>query len=156
MMFQPGKRAKGLSCRPTILLVEDEPFVRAATCSILESLGFEVLPAEDAQQAMMIYEHCGGKICLLMTDMVLPGQSGQQLGCKVRERSPEVYVLVTSGYGRFEYEAEMPEARTYFLAKPYSKCTLLEKIEKILGSNSLKKPPSQAIAGKPQTAATIN
>jgi DNA-binding NtrC family response regulator len=152
MMFQPGKRAKGLSSRRTILLVEDEPFVRAATCSILESLGFEVLPAEDAQQAMMIYEHCGGKICLLMTDMVLPGESGQQLGSKVRERSPEVYVLVTSGYARSEYETEMPEARTYFLAKPYSKCTLLEKIEGILGSSSLKKPAPQAVQGKAHSA----
>jgi CheY-like chemotaxis protein len=42
--------------RRTILLVEDEPFVREATCSILESANFEVLPAGDAQEAMKVYE----------------------------------------------------------------------------------------------------
>ena len=44
--------------RRTILLVEDEPFVREATCCILESARFEVLPPEDAQDAMKVYEKC--------------------------------------------------------------------------------------------------
>ena len=67
-----------------------------------------------------------------MTDMVLPGRTGQQLGQDLRQRSPELVVLVTSGYDNPEYETEAPESRTYFLAKPYSRRTLLDKIEKIL------------------------
>ena len=55
-----------------------------------------------------------------MTDMVLPGRSGQQLGQDLREQSPQVVVLVTSGYSNAEYETEAPESLTYFLAKPYS------------------------------------
>jgi hypothetical protein len=51
---------------------------------------------------------------------------------------------VTSGYGNPEYEAEAPESRTYFLAKPYSRRTLVEKIEKILGAVSLGRAASQA------------
>ena len=88
--------------RRTILLVEDEPFVREATCSILESAGFEVLPAEDAQDAMKVYEECKRGIDLVITDMVLPGRTGQQLGQDLREHSPEVAVLVTSGYSNPE------------------------------------------------------
>ena len=68
-----------------------------------------------------------------MTDMVLPGRSGEQLGQDLRKQTPEVVVLVTSGYDNPEYETEAPESHTYFLAKPYSRKTLLEKIEKILG-----------------------
>jgi len=130
--------------RRTILLVEDEPFVREATCSILESAGFEVLPAGDAQDAMKVFEECKPAIDLVVTDMVLPGRSGQQLGQDLREHSPEVAILVTSGYGNPEYEAETPESRTYFLAKPYSRRTLVEKIEKILAAALLGRPASQA------------
>ncbi|MGB7331980.1 MAG: response regulator [Terriglobales bacterium] len=124
--------------RRTILLVEDEPFVREATCSILESAGFEVLPAKDAQDAMKIYDeyqqNSEHRIDLVMTDMVLPGRSGEQLGQDLRKHSPEVVVLVTSGYGNPEYETEAPESHTYFLAKPYSRRTLVDKIEKFLGA----------------------
>src|SRR5260370_925801 len=51
MTLQPHVLANDRPRRRTILLVEDEPFVREATCSILESARFEVLPAEDAQEA---------------------------------------------------------------------------------------------------------
>jgi DNA-binding NtrC family response regulator len=123
-------------------LVEDEPFVREATCSILEAAGFEVLPAQDAQEAMGIHQECMRRIDLVMTDMVLPGRSGEQLGQDLREGSPEAVVLITSGYGNAEYEMEVPESHTYFLAKPYSRRTLLEKIEKILA------PPLLACVAK--------
>ncbi len=124
----------------TILLVEDEPFVREATCGILQHAGFRVLCTEGAQQAMQVYDDCQGgidlAIDLVMTDMVLPGRSGQQLGQDLQERSPEVVVLITSGYLNPEYESEAPESRTYFLAKPYSRRTLLDKIETILGAKT--------------------
>jgi DNA-binding NtrC family response regulator len=142
--FANGGFANDRPRRRTILLVEDEPFVREATCSILESAGFEVLPAEDARDAMKVYEECPRGIDLVMTDMVLPGRSGEQLGQDLREHSPEVVILVTSGYGNPEYETEAPASRTYFLAKPYSRRTLVEKIEKILGAASLGRTASQA------------
>jgi len=130
--------------RRTILLVEDEPFVREATCSILENAGFEVLPAEDARAAMEVYEACKRGIDLVMTDMVLPGRTGQQLGQDLRQSSPEIAVLVTSGYGNSEYATEAPELRTYFLAKPYSRRTLVEKIEKIFAAVALVRVATQA------------
>ena len=116
----------------TILLVEDEPFVREATRNILENAGFHVLPAENAAEAMRVYENCHGCIDLVMTDMVLPGRTGFELGNDIRKRSPQVSVLVTSGYGSAEYDTEDPSAQTYFLPKPYSRRELLGKIEVIL------------------------
>ncbi len=130
--------------RRTILLVEDEPFVREATCSILQHAGFEVLPAADAREATKLFEGRPCGIDLLMTDMVLPGATGQQLGQDLRMRSPALVVLVTSGYCNLEYDTEAPESRTYFLAKPYSRKTLLEKIEQILGADVLARPATQA------------
>ena len=144
MTLQPYAYTNDRPRRRTILLVEDEPFVREATCSILESAGFEVLPAGDARDAMKVYEECKRGIDLVITDMVLPGRSGQQLGQDLRQHSPEVVVLVTSGYGNPEYETEAPESRTYFLAKPYSRRTLVEKIERILGASPLGRAATQA------------
>jgi len=137
--------------RRTILLVEDEPFVREATRGILERAGFEVLPAFDVQDAIKIYDDrqrgidlvIDPAIDLIMTDMVLPGGTGQQLAQDLRQRSPELVVLVTSGYGNPEYDIEAPETRTYFLAKPYSRRTLIDKIEQILAPAPLARPATQ-------------
>ena len=144
MTLQPCTYASEQRRQRTILLVEDEPFVREATRGILEHAGFEVLPAEDALEAMKVYEECKRPIDLVMTDMVLPGRTGWQLGQDLRQRSPEVKVLVTSGYGNAECGTEEPESRTYFLAKPYSRRGLVEKIEKILGGMPLRRAATQA------------
>lgn len=124
----------------TILLVEDDAYVRQATCNILEHAGFLVMAAEDATQAMKIYEDRAPEIDLVMTDMVLPGPSGQQLGQNLRQRSPAVAVLITSGYSNAEFDVEEPKSLTFFLAKPYSRQTLLDKIKKILKPIALAKP----------------
>lgn len=135
-----NERKNGQVFRGTILLVEDEPFVREATCGILRNGCFEVLLAKDADQAIAVYEECEQRkqadVDLLMTDMVLPGATGRELGQTLQRRSPALAVLVTSGYSNPEYDMETPESRTYFLAKPYSMRTLIAKIEKILGSDS--------------------
>jgi DNA-binding response OmpR family regulator len=143
MTLQASAYANDRPARRTILLVEDELFVREATRSILEHAGFEVLPAEDARDAMKVYEGFTREIDLVMTDMVLPGGTGRQVGQDLRRRSPEIVVLMTSGYSDQD-EMEEPEARTYFLAKPYSKRTLVEKIETILGSAPQQRAATQA------------
>ena len=87
---QPGRR--------TVLLVEDEPFVREATRNILESAGFVVFPVEDADQALRLYKEREHHVDLVMTDLILPGRTGEQLAKELRECSPELKVLITSGY----------------------------------------------------------
>jgi DNA-binding NtrC family response regulator len=144
MALQPCAGAMERRGRRRILLVEDEPFVREATCSILQNAGFEVFAAEDAHQAMNLYEECGRSVDLVMTDMVLPGRTGQQLGQDVQKRSPAVPVLVTSGYGEAEYQTEVPDAGMYFLAKPYSRRALVDKIETILATGLKQRAATQA------------
>jgi DNA-binding response OmpR family regulator len=143
MTSQPSAYANDRRARRTILLVEDEPFVREATRTILEHAGFEVLPAVDTRDAMKVYEERSRGIDLVMTDLVLPGGTGQQLGRDLRQRSPGIVLLMTSGYTN-QNEMEVPEARIYFLAKPYSRRTLVEKIEKILAPVPLQRAATQA------------
>jgi len=130
--------------RRTILLVEDEPFVREATCRILQVAGFHVLPAADANEAMQVYEQQGRRIDLVMSDMVLPGRSGRQLGQDLRRFSAEIPVLLTSGYAEAGCEAASLEAGTYYLPKPYSRSALLAKIAQILDGTQLRNVATQA------------
>jgi two-component system, cell cycle sensor histidine kinase and response regulator CckA len=130
--------------RRTILLVEDEPFVRDATRTILESCGFSVLAAANGCDAIRLYEQFTGAIDLVMTDMVLPGRTGQQIGEDLRQRSPQLKVLITSGYGIAEETTEDPAADTYFLAKPYSRHGLIDKIENIFNPQMLQPTGTQA------------
>jgi CheY-like chemotaxis protein len=152
------------SAQRTILLVEDDPFVREATCSILESAGFKVLPAPDADAALHLYEQVGvtidqainraidrtidlkidREIDLVMTDMILPGRTGEQLAQELRRRSPNLKVLITSGYTNNDQLVEERQPNTYFLAKPYSRSDLVGKIAKILEPMPLHHVANQA------------
>ena len=114
----------------TILVVKDEPFVREVTCSILQSAGFAVLPAEDANAALKRYEEVEGRVDLVMTDMVLPGRTGEQLGQELRQRAPNLKVLITSGYSGADFASDESQDN-YFLAKPYSRTDLVGKIAEI-------------------------
>jgi two-component system, cell cycle sensor histidine kinase and response regulator CckA len=128
----------------TILLVEDEPFVREATCRILLGAGFDVLPAADAEQAFDVYAKDGQRIDLVMSDVVLPGRSGRQLVQDLQAASPTVLALLTSGYLETECESDCPETRTYYLAKPYTRATLVEKIEQVWAAYPRRRAAAQA------------
>ena len=116
-----------------VLLVEDEPFVRDATCRTLESAGFEVLTAGNAEEAMVVYQKRHGKIDLLMTDMGLPGRTGRQLSQELRNSSAEIPIVLTSGYVENQCDVESQEPGTHFLPKPYSRAELFALIGKIFG-----------------------
>jgi CheY-like chemotaxis protein len=92
MSLEPCDRKNEGLGRRIILLVEDEPFVRQATCSILQRTGFEVRSAEDAQEAMNVYLGGDRKVGLVLTYMVLPGKSGEEL-----EACPRVRTIGSGG-----------------------------------------------------------
>ena len=131
-----------LPAKCTILLVEDEPFVRDATRRILQNAGFQVLSAADAHEALATYDRAGATIDLLMTDVVLPGRSGMELVEDVRQRSCGTAVLLTSGYGENGDQCE--ESGTHYLPKPYSRQTLLEKIAEIFNGRHFEPATSRA------------
>jgi two-component system, cell cycle sensor histidine kinase and response regulator CckA len=85
--------------RETILLVEDESFVREVTCEVLRSAGYRVLAAKDAAEAARIYDSLMGNVDLLMSDVILPGETGLALAGILRSKNPTLNVLLVSGYG---------------------------------------------------------
>ena len=126
---QPGRNlarsAANRAAAAHILLVEDEPFVRDATCSILERAGFAVLPPKMRAEAMNLcrrvpLRHRSGD------DRHGPSRTkpDEQLGEELRQHSPDLPVLVTSGYANEEFDiGRSPNPTHYFLAKPYSQAS---------------------------------
>jgi PAS domain S-box-containing protein len=82
----------------TVLVVEDEVEVRRLAKEFLEQLGYTVLEAVDAPDALLIAERHMGLIHLLLTDVVMPGMSGRALTTKFTEMRPETRILYMSGY----------------------------------------------------------
>jgi two-component system, cell cycle sensor histidine kinase and response regulator CckA len=119
----------------TILFVEDEAFVRDVTSEVLRLAGYRVLTAKNAAEAACIYDAHRGKVDCLLTDVVLPGESGRALSRRLRWENPELKILLVSGYaeqlGLLEAEAEE------FLAKPFSTEVLLRRVKQLLQSAEL-------------------
>jgi CheY-like chemotaxis protein len=104
--------------RPNILLVEDEPLLRAVTSDHLREAGFRVIEAAAAADAIALLEQ-HPEIDVLFTDMNMPGPvDGLGLAIQVRRNRPHLHVIMTSGQW-VGTNADVPEG-ALFLQKPYS------------------------------------
>lgn len=117
----------------TILLAEDEQDVREVAREFLESGGYTVIEARDGAEAVKIVENRDGAIGLLITDMVMPGMTGQELAGRLQERRAGLRVLYMSGYSeRAATESAQRESTIRLLAKPFSRWALLRAVHEVL------------------------
>jgi two-component system, cell cycle sensor histidine kinase and response regulator CckA len=118
-----------------ILLVEDEHSLRKLTLRTLREIGYTVLEAQDARQALEIAAPEEIVIDLLLTDVVMPGMSGPALAGALCARRPEVRVLYMSGYTDGEIAPHgVLEAGTAILRKPFTCEQLVHCVEEALGA----------------------
>jgi len=117
----------------TVLLTEDEQDVREIAREFLESGGYKVIEAKNGREAITIAAEHRGKIDLLVTDMVMPGMTGQELAVHLQQEHPGVSVVFMSGYS--EHAAtEMANAdpSVRLLTKPFSRSAILRTVREIL------------------------
>ena len=120
------------SGKETILLVEDEEFVRKATDEVLASAGYRVITAETAAQALEIHHKCNAGADLLVSDVVMPGISGHELANKFASLYPQVRILLMSGYSEQLISSELSVYHKDYIAKPFSFLTLLRRVREVL------------------------
>jgi len=119
----------------TVLLAEDEQDVREIAREFLESGGYRVIEARDGKEAIALAAKYRGEIDLLVTDMVMPGMTGQELAVRLQSELPGLCVVFMSGYS--EHAAtEMADAdpSVRLLTKPFSRTALLRTAREILQS----------------------
>jgi len=117
----------------TILVVEDDPDVRALAEVVLENLRYRVLTAEDGRTGLAALEKAPG-VDLLLSDVVLPGgMSGPDLAEQVWRQSPDLKVLFMSGYvdTAIQHHSPLPK-NSELLKKPFRKNELARKVRAVL------------------------
>ncbi|MCC6928762.1 MAG: response regulator [Gemmatimonadaceae bacterium] len=117
----------------TILLVEDEPSVRAISRRILERAGYAVLEAGSGDEALTIFAREGRHVRLVVTDVVMPGLRGPELVAELERLRPGLPVVFTSGYSHDESlrRGVLPE-HVAFLKKPFTYVDLLATVREQL------------------------
>ena len=126
-------KAKLKSEATTILLVEDERFVREVASEILRSAGYGLLQARCAEEARrLFYEH--EDVHLLVTDVVLPDDNGAHLAQELGSRRPGLKTIFISGYPETAVARAGVQEHDfrYYLPKPFSSESLTTKIKQVL------------------------
>ncbi|MCG8509549.1 MAG: response regulator, partial [Rhodospirillales bacterium] len=117
---------------PTVLVVEDEPSVRDSTVTILESLGLRVVAVGDGHEALEALS-VNASIGLMITDMVMPkGLDGLQLARKATRHTPDLRVIIATGYPEPHRKTEgMAESGFVLLNKPYKVNDLIAALDRV-------------------------
>jgi two-component system cell cycle sensor histidine kinase/response regulator CckA len=113
--------AKDLSGSATVLLVEDEDAVRMGGVRALASRGYDVHEAASGVEALEIFRELGGKVDIVVSDVVMPEMDGPTLLGELRRLQPDIKFIFVSGYAEDAFAKNLPaDAKFGFLPKPFS------------------------------------
>ena len=111
----------------TILVADDEPFVRDVVGTVLQEAGYDVLLADGAHTAIALWEQHHPRVALLLTDVRMPKMDGLELADRILEREPRIRVLFMSG-------GDWSACRGFgCVAKPFTRAELVGKVAAALG-----------------------
>ena len=116
-------------------MVDDEPLMRLFVVRALQGEGYATLDADSAERALELLESDAPSICLLLSDVKLPGASGSELCERARELLPELPTLLMSGSVKpFLVSEQLITRDVDVLHKPFRIADLLGKLEQLLGA----------------------
>jgi PAS domain S-box-containing protein len=117
----------------TVLMVEDEDDLRVITGRILTRAGYHVLTASGGEQAIHLAQNHAGPIHLLLTDVIMPRMTGNEVAARIRALRPGIPVLYMSGYAEpvLTENGTLPEGVT-IVEKPFTSRELLDRVARFL------------------------
>jgi two-component system, cell cycle sensor histidine kinase and response regulator CckA len=124
----------------TILLVDDEVDILALAREMLEEQGYQILDALNAEEAVRVAAAHAGPIHLLLTDVVMPGASGQDLAQLLGLQRPDLRVLYMSSFAIIKGQRQFAEVENGLelgapiILKPFTSDRLMEKVQEVLTS----------------------
>ena len=117
---------------PTILVVDDAQFMRVRLTKLLTSRGFEVVEAENGEQAISVYEQV--KPDVVVMDITMPVKDGLQALAEIRGGDPRARVIMLTALGQESMVVQAVQAGARdFLVKPFDPDRLMTALEKVLG-----------------------
>jgi PAS domain S-box-containing protein len=115
-----------------VLIVDDDPLVRATTGVLLESLGHKAIEVSSAAEALSVLE-ATNEVDLLLTDHAMPGMTGAELTNEANIRWPNLPVVLASGFAEIQEDLSDSAIR---LPKPYGRDDLIRAINEVLGKHA--------------------
>jgi two-component system, cell cycle sensor histidine kinase and response regulator CckA len=117
----------------TLLLVDDELFIRELTGDMLSMNGYQVLTAENGETGFELYQQHRSSIALVILDLIMPGKGGKQCMADILEVDPHAKILIASGFAVQEpSESEVLSQALGFIQKPYNFKKMLQLIREII------------------------
>jgi signal transduction histidine kinase/ActR/RegA family two-component response regulator len=117
-----------------VLIVEDEAEVRELASEFMKSAGYTVLTAQDGEEALALVACSDEEIQVLVTDVVMPNMRGPELAKRLQEHNPDLRVVYMSGYLDYNTGSSEFVDEAFFLQKPFSRQTLINKVAEALKS----------------------
>ena len=128
----------------TILVVDDDPWVRGLARDVLAREGYRVLEASDGQDAIRVSAEHPGPIHLLLTDVMMPGMNGCDLATGLSALLPGLKVMFMSAYDRDFLVARGLNPVGPVIAKPFTIVYLTRRVQMVLGDRRAPAPVAAA------------
>ncbi len=129
----PQREYRGFDRVETLLVVDDDQWVRELAGNILRAESYHVLEASDGQAALRMAKTHSGPIDLLLTDVMMPEMTGRQLADRLQVAHPGMKVLFMSAYAPEAVTDAGVRATDPFIAKPFTVDYLARKVREVLG-----------------------
>lgn len=131
-----NETTRDLSGSATVLVVEDEDSVRMGGVRALQSRGYKVYEAASGVEALEVLEELGGKVDIIVSDVVMPEMDGPTLLRELRKKYTDIKFIFVSGYAEDAFAKNLPEdAKFGFLPKPFSLKQLATAVKDMLDGN---------------------
>lgn len=126
----PGRAPEDV--RGSVLIVDDEAFVRQVAETAVNEAGFEAIVTEGGEEALQMFAQRREAIRCVLLDLSMPEMDGRATFRALRDEAPELPVILMSGYGEHEVSNQFPEQKpSAFLTKPFSLDTLQETVRRV-------------------------
>jgi two-component system, cell cycle sensor histidine kinase and response regulator CckA len=128
--------SRGKAHKQTVLVVDDEEGLRTLVCRTLRAEGYETLEAAHGAEALELIEKAAAPVDLVVTDVVMPGMDGRELGRRLTQRWPTLPVLYISAYDVNDiFRRGSPRTSAPFLQKPFPSEILITHVQQLLAGS---------------------
>ena len=123
----------------TVLVVDDEPSVRALAVRALSEAGYQTIEAPDGREAWHLLRHGDARVDLVLTDVVMPHLTGNELAALIQGHFPRMPVILLSAYDPADLRARGIDPPSEFISKPFDIDDLVRRVHAVL---SKPRPPT--------------
>jgi DNA-binding response OmpR family regulator len=116
----------------TVLVVDDEPLVRALAVCALNDAGYATIEASDGREAWLLLQRSDARVDLVLTDVVMPQLRGTELAALIRRHLPHIPVILLSAYDPAALQARGIDPPAELITKPFAIDELVRRVQAAL------------------------